>query len=154
MEIGAKIKKLRTSKMMTQSELAGHQITRNMLSQIENGLALPSLSTILYIAERLNVPAGFLLAEGDDEFIGQTHSLADAVDLTFLAAHRFVDEDLGFKIGALGGKRLYTGDEEDRDLCHVLIDHHLSGADAFGDSRGADGVGDLMYSDVACQSSR
>jgi transcriptional regulator with XRE-family HTH domain len=69
MEIGAKIKKLRTSKMMTQSELAGHQITRNMLSQIENGSALPSLSTILYIAERLNVPAGFLLAEGDDEFI-------------------------------------------------------------------------------------
>lgn len=69
MDIGAKIKKLRTSKMMTQSELAGHQITRNMLSQIENGAALPSLSTVLYIAERLNVPAGFLLAEGGDEFI-------------------------------------------------------------------------------------
>ena len=69
MEIGAKIKKLRTAKMMTQAELAGHQITRNMLSQIENGAALPSLSTIAYIAERLNVPAGFLLAEGDDEFI-------------------------------------------------------------------------------------
>ena len=69
MEIGAKIKKLRTSKMMTQAELAGHHITRNMLSQIENGTALPSLSTVAYIAERLNVPAGFLLAEGDDEFI-------------------------------------------------------------------------------------
>ncbi len=69
MDIGAKIKKLRTSKMMTQSELAGHQITRNMLSQIETGVALPSLATVTYIAERLNVPAGFLLAEGDDEFI-------------------------------------------------------------------------------------
>ncbi len=69
MEIGAKIKKLRTSKLMTQAELAGPQITRNMLSQIENGSALPSLSTVVYIAERLNVPAGFLLAEGDDEFI-------------------------------------------------------------------------------------
>ena len=69
MEIGAKIKKLRTSKMMTQSELAGHHITRNMLSQIENGSASPSLSTVIYIAERLNVPAGFLLAEGDDEFV-------------------------------------------------------------------------------------
>lgn len=69
MEIGAKIRKLRTSKMMTQAELAGHQITRNMLSQIENGNALPSLATVTYIAERLNVPAGFLLADGDDEFI-------------------------------------------------------------------------------------
>ena len=69
MEIGSKIKKLRTAKMMTQAELAGHRITRNMLSQIENGAALPSLSTVSYIADRLNVPAGFLLAEGDDEFI-------------------------------------------------------------------------------------
>lgn len=69
MEIGAKIKRLRTAKMMTQTQLAGHQITRNMLSQIENGTASPSLSTVMYIAERLNVPAGFLLAEGDDEFV-------------------------------------------------------------------------------------
>lgn len=69
MEIGAKIKKLRTAKMMTQADLAGHHITRNMLSQIENGSASPSLSTVMYIAERLNVPAGFLLADGDDEFI-------------------------------------------------------------------------------------
>ena len=55
------------AKLMTQSELAGSHITRNMLSCIENGSAKPSLSTILYIAERLNVPAGFLLAEEGDE---------------------------------------------------------------------------------------
>ena len=36
MKLGEKIKKLRTSKLMTQSELAGDMITRNMLSQIEN----------------------------------------------------------------------------------------------------------------------
>ena len=67
MKIGEKIKKLRTEKMMTQSELAGTEITRNMLSRIENGAALPSLGTIQYIAARLNVSAGFLLAEGNDE---------------------------------------------------------------------------------------
>jgi transcriptional regulator with XRE-family HTH domain len=69
MNIGEKIRELRTAKLMTQSELAGTQITRNMLSCIENGTANPSLQTILYIASRLNVPAGFLLAEEGDEIV-------------------------------------------------------------------------------------
>lgn len=69
MNIGERIRELRVSKLMTQSELAGNQITRNMLSCIENGSANPSLSTILYIAGKLNVPAGFLLAEEGDEIV-------------------------------------------------------------------------------------
>ncbi len=69
MNIGEKIKELRVAKLMTQAELAGSHITRNMLSCIENGTAQPSLSTILYIAGRLNVPAGFLLAEEGDEIV-------------------------------------------------------------------------------------
>lgn len=67
MQIGEKIKALRQSKLMTQSELAGTQITRNMLSSIEHGTALPSLPTAIYLAERLNVPVGYLLAEGEEE---------------------------------------------------------------------------------------
>ncbi len=69
MDIGKKIKDLRTEKLMTQSELAGSEITRNMLSRIENGAALPSLGTVLYLAKRLGVPAGYLLSEGDEEFL-------------------------------------------------------------------------------------
>jgi len=69
MNIGEKIRELRVAKLMTQAELAGTHITRNMLSCIENGSAQPSLSTILYIAKRLNVPAGFLLAEEGDEVV-------------------------------------------------------------------------------------
>jgi len=68
-KLGEKIRELRVAKLMTQAELAGTQITRNMLSCIENGSAQPSLSTILYIATRLNVPAGFLLAEEGDELV-------------------------------------------------------------------------------------
>ena len=71
MNIGEKIRELRVAKLMTQSELAGTKITRNMLSCIENGSAQPSLSTILYIAGRLNVPVGFLLAEEGDEVVYQ-----------------------------------------------------------------------------------
>lgn len=69
MDIGKKIKKLRTEKLMTQSELAGGEITRNMLSRIENGAALPSLGTVVYLAYKLGVPAGYLLSEGEEEFI-------------------------------------------------------------------------------------
>ena len=69
MEIGEKIKKIRTAKLMTQRELAGTEITRNMLSRIENGAALPSMQTIQYIASRLNVSCGFLLADEEDELL-------------------------------------------------------------------------------------
>ena len=67
MHIGERIKALRQSKLMTQAELAGNQITRNMLSSIEHGTALPSLPTALYLAQRLSVPVGYLLAKEDDE---------------------------------------------------------------------------------------
>ncbi len=69
MNIGEKIKNLRTKKLMTQSELAGDVITRNMLSSIENGTALPSLATLRHISSKLNVPAGYLLANGEEEMI-------------------------------------------------------------------------------------
>lgn len=69
MDIGKKIKKLRTEKLMTQSELTGGEITRNMLSRIENGAALPSIGTVVYLAGKLGVPAGYLLSEGEEEFI-------------------------------------------------------------------------------------
>ncbi len=69
MSIGRKIKELRTAKCITQSHLAGEYITRNMLSRIENGAALPSLTTVIYIAEKLNVPVGYLLEDGERQLI-------------------------------------------------------------------------------------
>lgn len=69
MEIGEKIKRLRTAKLMTQADLVGNEITRNMLSRIENGAAQPSLSTVMYISKRLNVSPGFLLADEEDELL-------------------------------------------------------------------------------------
>jgi len=67
-DLGAKVRRLRIASQMTQAELAGDQITRNMLSQIENGSALPSLSTIQYLAQKLDIPAGYFFAEEEDEF--------------------------------------------------------------------------------------
>ena len=84
MTIGEKIKKLRTDKLMSQSELAGGEITRNMLSQIEHGSAMPSLSTVNYIASRLNVSPGFLLANEEDERIYLKNAAIDDIKKAYV----------------------------------------------------------------------
>ena len=66
MQIGTTIRALRKEKNMTQAELAGTVITRNMLSRIETGSVQPSLTTLDYLAGRLGVPVGRLLS-GDPE---------------------------------------------------------------------------------------
>ncbi len=63
--VGERIRVLRQSRGMTQSELADGEVTRNMLSRIENGAALPSLPTLVAIASRLDVPVGALLGDFD-----------------------------------------------------------------------------------------
>ncbi len=58
-KLGERIRELRTRLGITQKELAGDKITRNMLSLIESGNASPSVSTLLYISERLGTSAGY-----------------------------------------------------------------------------------------------
>ncbi|MBE6600394.1 MAG: helix-turn-helix transcriptional regulator [Ruminococcaceae bacterium] len=103
MTIGEKIKMLRTERSLTQTELAGEHITRNMLSLIESGSAQPSLSTILYIAEKLGVPAGYLLADSAGEYIYRKSMSADGIKRA-LHAHEYalcrqLCENLGDKDG-------------------------------------------------------
>ena len=115
MNIGEKIRELRVSKLMTQAELAGTRITRNMLSCIENGTAQPSLSTILYIAARLNVPAGFLLAEEGDEIVYRKMNGFENIKSAYMA------KDL------LGCRSLClsTCPEPDDEICLLLADCNL-----------------------------
>lgn len=65
-DIGKRIKAVRTEKKMTQNELCGTEITRNHLSLIESGKSLPSIGTLCYIAERLDIPVGYFFS-GDKE---------------------------------------------------------------------------------------
>ena len=67
--LGEKIKALRKEKKLTQTELAGSEQTKSMLSQIENGKATPSMKTLQYIAEKLGCETSFLLEEDDDEMV-------------------------------------------------------------------------------------
>ena len=64
--IGDKVKQLRKAKGMTQTDLAGEHMTKSMLSQIENGRALPSMNTLQFLAGRLGTDAGYFL-EGENE---------------------------------------------------------------------------------------
>ncbi len=66
MTTGEKIKKVRLDRGFTQKDLCGEFITRNMLSKIENGSALPSLATLDYIAKKLDIDAGYFISETDD----------------------------------------------------------------------------------------
>ena len=94
MELGEKIKALRTSKLMTQTELAGNEITRNMLSRIENGAAQPSLDTLKYIAAKLNVSPGFLLADAGDEDMYIKHSDITGIKTAYLTGDYRICRDM------------------------------------------------------------
>ncbi len=63
MTLGEKIKECRLALGMTQKTLADTHMTRNMVSEIESNAATPSLSNLLYIADRLGVSPAYLLTE-------------------------------------------------------------------------------------------
>ena len=63
MELGEKILLARQEAGLSQRQLCGEQITRNMLSQIEHGTARPSMDTLRYLAGRLGKPMSYFLEE-------------------------------------------------------------------------------------------
>lgn len=63
MELGQKIKAARLEAGLSQRQLCGEEITRNMLSLIENGSARPSMDTLQYLAGRLGKTVAYFLEE-------------------------------------------------------------------------------------------
>lgn len=61
--LGERIREMRKRKKMTLEVLAGKELTKGMLSLIENNKAKPSMESLAYIAERLEVEIGDLLDE-------------------------------------------------------------------------------------------
>ena len=73
-ELGRRLKSARLAKKMTQSDVAGTFITRNMLSLIESGNATPSVKTLEYLSSVLEIPMEKLLSEsGEDHLLEQSH---------------------------------------------------------------------------------
>ena len=63
MTLGEKLRAARLEAGITQRQLCGDTITRNMLSQIENGSAKPSMQTLQYLAKQLGRPMSWFLEE-------------------------------------------------------------------------------------------
>ena len=63
MELGEKLRQARMDAGLSQRQLCGEVITRNMLSLIEHGSAKPSMETLKLLAARLGKPVSYFLDE-------------------------------------------------------------------------------------------
>lgn len=75
MELGQRLLQARLEAGLSQRQLCGDRITRNMLSQIEHGTASPSVATLQYLAQRLGRPMSFFL--GEDSFISPNRTVME-----------------------------------------------------------------------------
>ena len=72
MDIGEKIKRLRTEKQLTQEELANRcELSKGFISQLENNLTSPSIATLIDILEILgtNLREFFNKYTTDEKFV-------------------------------------------------------------------------------------
>jgi len=80
LSLGKKIKMLRIERKITQQELVGDFITRNMLSQIENDAASPSIKTLQFLADGLGVPLSYLMQTEHDSDYGAEFETSDSIN--------------------------------------------------------------------------
>ncbi|WP_017549956.1 helix-turn-helix domain-containing protein [Salinicoccus carnicancri] len=93
MALGERIRNLRKSKNMTLADLAGDEITKGMMSLIENGRSKPSMETLQYIAGTLDVSVSHLMQEGDDEWTESVLEYEGFTD-TFNFPYAFIEEEV------------------------------------------------------------
>ena len=99
--IGVKIRDLRKRLGLTQEQLAGHELTKSYVSQVELGRIRPSQKALQIMANRLNKPLGYFLENDDD---------LRTVDVLLKAAHA-----------------LWTSGRLDEALVGLEEAHHLAG---------------------------
>lgn len=82
MSLGNRIREARLRKQLTQKDVVGDYMTRNMLSKIENGSATPSVKTLSYLSETLELPMSYFMDEDGEapyalEQLAEIERLAD-----------------------------------------------------------------------------
>lgn len=94
MELGEKLRQARQEAGLTQRQLCGDVITRNMLSQIESGKAKPSMATLQYLAAGLGKTVGYFLEE--------PVVLSANIQLMSRARQAYVQQNMGAVLEILG----------------------------------------------------
>ena len=110
MELGERLRQARINAGLSQRQLCGDEITRNMLSQIEHGTCNPSVSTLCYLAKRLELPVSFFLEEGTA--VSSNGNLMDAAWKAF---------EGGNASAALAAMEGYRGPDTVYDREHALL---------------------------------
>lgn len=67
MTFGEKLRHAREEAGLSQRQLAGEEMTRNMLSQLEHDTARPSMKSLQYLARRLGKSVGYFLEEEEGQ---------------------------------------------------------------------------------------
>lgn len=127
MELGEKLRRSRVEAGLSQRQLCGDAITRNMLSQIESGKARPSMATLQYLAARLGKSVGYFLeentvqsdnvgimAQARAEFARKNHAAALETLTRYRAPDELFDAEYGYLAAlcalAAGKEKLESGD--------------------------------------------
>ncbi|MEH6994029.1 helix-turn-helix transcriptional regulator [Neobacillus drentensis] len=77
--LGDRIRKIRKQKKLTLEALAGTELTKGMLSLIENNKAKPSMESLVYIAKGLGVEVTDLLEEVSTQELRETLEKAETL---------------------------------------------------------------------------
>lgn len=80
--LGERIRKLRKQQKLTLEALAGSELTKGMLSLIENNKANPSIESLTYIAKRLGVEVSELLEEVSSQELREVLAKAEKLYYT------------------------------------------------------------------------
>lgn len=100
--LGKRIREERLKKKMTQAQVAGDFITRNMLSQIESGIACPSIKTLEHLAKTLDLSMSELLP-GAAESAGEDKEDSDLLGRFVLGKDFLLSGDYISAIERLSG---------------------------------------------------
>ena len=87
MTVGEKIRRRRLELGLTQREVAGDSVTRNLICRIERGDCLPSLDTLYAVAKALSVPVAYLVSEDDDYAVFAVSEALPSIRHAYAAGH-------------------------------------------------------------------
>jgi tetratricopeptide (TPR) repeat protein len=96
LRLGERLRQLRVSAGLTQSELAGERFSKEYVSQIERGKTRPTGDTIAWLASRLDVDAGYLANGVSTDERGRVEATLTRAE-ALVEAHRYEDAVVEFE---------------------------------------------------------
>lgn len=124
MKIGEKIRRLRTTKEMTQEELANRcELTKGFISQLERDLTSPSMATLVDIMECLGTNLKDFFSEEEEEkivfrkddfFIQENQELMNTVTWIVPSSQKNDMEPILLELKAGGSSEIYNPHEGEK----------------------------------------